>query len=161
MSNLELRLRSDATRLPVDSPVLLLHILSDEFLWGLGFTQSIEARWPQATRGVQQTLRTEASRARLGEVLWTPLAGSLVLGHLLAERSRGLAQAELQLDAFASCLRHVASAAGATGAVVHAPPLGTGLACARWSDVRALLESELVQRGIPVVIHCLGSQGPS
>jgi hypothetical protein len=96
----------------------------------------------------------------LGTVLYTEIDGHLALGHLVAERARGNPESSLDLVALGQCLEQVAERALATHAVVHAPPLGTGLGGARWSDVRSLLESRLVARGVSVVIHCLGSRTP-
>ena len=160
LANCEIRLRSDATSLKGEVPCILAHVLSDELIWGLGFTQAIEARWPQHSPTIQWRLRQCQPRPVLGEVLWTEVDSGIELAHLVVERSRGNPSSSLDLGALRTSLAMVAERAHAIKATVHAPPLGTGLTVACWSAVHAAIESELVERGIPVVIHCLGSKPP-
>lgn len=155
----EVRFHSDATKLDGDQPSLLIHVLSDALLWGLGFTQAIDARWPSCAESIRQR-RARAAPIRLGDVLWSELTPSLAVGHLIAERARGNPSSPLELPALATCLDSVAERALVASAAVHCPPLGTGLGGARWDEVSALLHCKLVARGIAVVVHCLGQQIP-
>jgi hypothetical protein len=160
MASLELRLRSDATLFKPDGPSILMHVLSDALTWGLGFTQSIDARWPTAEPTLRQERDRRSQTVALGDVLWTRLDTQITAAHLIAERARGNPEAALDMGAFSKCLRAVAARAAQSKAAVHAPPIGTGLSGARWDDVLTCLETELVARGIQVVIHCLGGQAP-
>lgn len=159
-ASLEIHLRSDATRLTGESATILAHVLSDSLVWGMGFTQAIEARWPECAASMSHHRYQNRSRNVLGEVLWTQLTPNITLAHLVAERSRGGVSSNLDQDALALCLDAVAWRALASNATVHAPPIGTGLAGARWSEVEPLVRARLVERGIAVVIHCIGSQMP-
>lgn len=156
VTGIEIRLQSDATRFKAEGPCLLVHVLSDTLTWGLGFTQAIEARWPSVAQDIPRRLRATHPRPALGHVLWTPLDACVVAAHLIAERGRGNPESALDLAALSTCLDQVAERVLRTGATVHAPPIGTGLCGARWSDVQLLLESRLVARHVRVVVHCLG-----
>jgi hypothetical protein len=160
VANLEFRLRSDATRLQGETPCILVHVLSDALTWGLGFTQAIDARWPERSLAIERRLRNLEPRPVLGDVLWTTVEPGIELAHMVVERSRGIAAANLDLMALSTSLALVADRALALGAVVHAPALGTGLTGARWLDVESAIRTELIARNVSVVTHCLGSQPP-
>jgi len=100
------------------------------------------------------------SGPQLGEVLWSAPATRIQLAHLVVEHA-GRTQGLLDLDALDRCLGEVAARALQFGATVHTPPLGTGLAQGCWREVRALLETNLIGRGVTVVVHCLGSRLPA
>jgi hypothetical protein len=160
MAELIIRERSDATALAHETNFILIHILSDALLWGLGFTQAIEARWPiessKHIEGVRSTLR----KPGLGEVAWGSLGREAWLASMIAESSRGRRGSELDFDALARCLAEVSRRARDTGAIVHTPVLGSGLSNASWDEIRPLIESELLVYNVPVVVHSLGSFGP-
>lgn len=161
MAALEFRLRSDATRLDKDgAPKILTHLLSDSLLWGLGFTQAIDSRWPTVALKIQRRLKEARASVVLGDVLFSPLAPLVEAAHLIAERSRADRDSLLDLDAFTRCIAQVADRAQASGATVHAPPLGTGLCNAPWPPIHEVLESLLVRQGVNVVVHCLGAHPP-
>jgi hypothetical protein len=160
MAALEIRLRSDATRLEAEGHCILVHILSDALTWGLGFSQAIELRWPAVSIQIQRYLRATSPRPTLGQVHWSQLDERVTAAHLIAERSRGNPATALDLKCLAACLEQVANRAVAQNVQVHAPPIGTGLCGAQWQDVRVLLESQVVARGVDVVVHCLGNHIP-
>jgi hypothetical protein len=160
VNDLVFRMRSDATRLSGDSPCVLAHVLSDAFTWGIGFTQAIESRWPSAARAADARLRSTTPRPLLGDVVWSELATNIWGAHMIAERSASAFGASLDLDMLSGCLTTVAERALKLGATVHAPPLGTGLCGAPWVEVQRRIQEHLVQRGVAVVIHCLGNTLP-
>lgn len=159
MPPLEIRWRSDATLLPPDTDCILMHVLSESLVWGLGFTQAINARWPDVGVEMRRRKTKGQTRVQLGEVLWSSPTERLHIAHLVVEHA-GRAADLLDLDALGRCLDEIATRALALGATVHTPPLGTGLAQARWHEVRPVLETRLVGRGVTVVVHCLGSRLP-
>jgi len=61
--SLEIRWRSDATVLPPDSDCILMHVLSESLVWGLGFTQAIDARWPAVGAEIGQRKLNGEKRA--------------------------------------------------------------------------------------------------
>jgi hypothetical protein len=160
LADIEVRLRSDATRLLGASPCILCHVLSEGLTWGLGFTQAIEMRWPSLATSIAHRLRTLEPRPTLGEVLWTPVDDGLSLAHLIAERRGGPNGMQLDPIALASCLDRVGERARLEKRTVHAPPIGSGLSGARWVDVERVIRTHLVSRGVHVVIHCLGTRIP-
>jgi len=160
MANVEVRLNSDATIVPQLGAHILIHVLSDALTWGLGFTQAIEARWPNSARSLESRLRHTSQRPNLGDVLWTKLEERMSLASLIVERSRGNPKTSLDLEAFSQSLGQVADLALKTTSVVHAPPIGTGLSGATWKEVHATLQSALGARGVIVVVHCLGNRPP-
>lgn len=166
---IDIRLHSDATRFAPDGRnVILMHLLSDALTWGLGFSQALDERWPNTFHLLRGQLQAEQRsgpgigqpRVTLGEVLWTAVEEPIVIAHLIAENSRANPDSPLDHEALRGCLRRVAERAIETKAVVHAPPLGSGLSGAGFSCVRRFLDSELTELGVPVVIHCLGGHIP-
>jgi hypothetical protein len=160
VANLEIRLRSDATRLKGEVPCILAHVLSDTLIWGLGFSEAITARWPQLSEALQLRLRDLHPRPALGEVLWTSAESGIDLAHLVVERSYNMPPVGLDLRALQTSLARVAERAFVINATVHLPPLGTGLSSGCWPDVYSVMREALVDRGISVVVHCLGGQPP-
>jgi hypothetical protein len=158
LATYEVRLQSDATKVDGKGTCILMHVLSDALTWGLGFTQAIEARWPRQSLGIERRLRALKRRPALGEVLFSNIDSMVEIAHLIVEPSSGSRTLGLDLNAFRVSLGVVARRALATKATVHAPPLGTGLASANFEDVSFIVQSELVVRGIDVVIHSLGSE---
>ena len=160
MANVEVQLRSDATNLPRAGAHILIHVLSDVLTWGLGFTQAIEARWPERAHLIEARLRDTSRPLTLGDVVWTRLDERTNLASLVVEQSRGNPDTSLDLAALARSLGQVAEHALATTSTVHAPPIGTGLSGATWKEVHAILQSALGARGVTVVVHCLGNRSP-
>ncbi|MGC4000752.1 MAG: hypothetical protein QM767_26185 [Anaeromyxobacter sp.] len=78
--------------------------MAEALVWGLGFTQAIEARWPACTAALLAYRREFGSSAPLGHVIYAELAANVVLGHLVAERSRGNPESSLDLTALGECL---------------------------------------------------------
>lgn len=160
VAHLEIRLRSDATRLKDEAPCILAHLLSDALTWGLGFTQAIDARWPEQSRDIRSRLAQLQPRPLLGDVVWTTVETGISLAHLVVERARGNPESSLDLNALKVSFAAVAERALEWGATVHAPALGTGLAGASWLDVSDAINAELIARNVSVVIHCLGGKAP-
>lgn len=160
VANLEIHLRSDATHLRSEVPCIRAHVLSDTLIWGLDFSEAIGARWPQMFQSIQSRLRNLRPRPALGEVLWTSVESGIDLAHWVVERSYNMPPVGLDIRALQASPSIVAERALAINAAVHISPLGTGLSSGSWPEVQAVMWEALLDRGISVVVHCLGSQPP-
>jgi hypothetical protein len=142
------------------NPCILIHIVSTSLLWGLGFSQSIDQRWPVASREIQRIFRNMIPKPELGSVIFTPVTSQIQIGHLVAEKNISSTNDALDLLALSTCFTRITERAIDTNATVHAPPLGNGLAASRFSIIRPLLELHIVAKGVGVVIHCLSAAIP-
>ena len=136
---------------------LVAHVIPDtNTVWGgNGFASQMRRHFPN----VWTDFRKEASAKRpptLGNVYFGPLADSVCVAHMVAQRGIGTSATQrLRYAALAQCLGEVREKAKELGASVHMPRVGTGHGGANWQVIKELIAEELVDKGIPTTVYSL------
>jgi len=148
----------DATEPSRERPVILVHICNDVGAWGKGFVVAVSQRWKEPERRFRAWARgTEPLPFVLGKVQFVAVETNLEVANLIGQhglRRRG-GVPPICYDALAEGLTRVADRAIATGAEVHMPRIGCGLAGGRWEEIEPLLQETLIVRGIAVRVYDL------
>jgi O-acetyl-ADP-ribose deacetylase (regulator of RNase III) len=150
-------IHGDATA-PAGRPAIIVHVCNDVGAWGAGFVLAISQRWMQPERLYRSWARGgEAQPFELGEVQFVVVESGLVVANLVGQhglRRRG-SEPPVRLHAIARGLSTVADRVLATGASVHMPCIGCGLAGGTWREIGPVVERELVERGVDVTVYDL------
>ena len=62
----------------------------------------------------------------------------------------------IRYEAVRACLRKLAAEAKRSGASVHMPRIGCGLAGGRWEEIEPIILDELASQGVEVTVYDLG-----
>lgn len=147
----------DATS-PEGRPAIIVHVCNDVGAWGAGFVLAISRLWPEPEARFRNWARgREATPFALGEVQFVSVEPGLVVANLIGQhglRRRG-AERPVRIDAIARGLRTVAREALDTGASVHMPRIGCGLAGGTWREIGPVVEREIASRAVDVTVYDL------
>lgn len=165
-------LTGDATQPVGDGQKIITHVVNSVGGWGAGFVLAISRRWgdPEFAyrtwhhRGKDK----EAGTFTLGRVQFVPVGDDLQVANMVAQLGYGSfgtakhkADADptfkipLRYDALQECLTRVADLAVLTGASVHMPRIGCGLAGGKWEMVEPIIIETLCRRGVQVTVYDL------
>lgn len=162
----------DATRPHGHGRRLIVHVNNDRGGWGRGFAVALSRRWaaPEARyrqwhRSGRATCPITGRQApfELGEILPVVVEPGLAVVNLVGQHDTVPGpdgSPPVRYQAIRQGLVRVRELAEATGASVHAPRFGAGLAGGDWSRIEALICDELVDHGIDVVVYDLPGTTP-
>lgn len=150
----------DATRPKGAGPKVIVHCVNDIGRWGSGFVLAIDARWPQVGDRYRQWSRGSQEHGNppfhLGAVQFVEVHISVWVANLVGQhRTIREEKVPVRYDALTLGFQTVASFCRENQASVHAPRLGAGLARGSWPKIEALLERQIVDRGVPVTVYDL------
>lgn len=148
----------DATLPKAAGPVIIAHVCNDVGAWGSGFVLAISKRWKepetQFRRWHKGTLLDPPPFA-LGEVQFVPVAATITIANMIAQH--GIRSKDgippIRYPALGQALAILADEALRTGACVHMPRIGCGLAGGTWDRVEPLIQTQLLNRGIAVTVY--------
>ncbi len=129
---------------------IIAHICNDRGAWNAGFTGSLNKRWLQP-KLAYQLMKCK----RLGEVQFVAVEKNIKVANMICQGLDYKNGPPIRYNALRDALRLVAQKAIQAGAGVHLPRIGCGLAGGSWTKVEELVISELVERGIYVVVYNL------
>lgn len=150
----------DATHPVGEGPKIIVHVCNDIGGWGRGFVMAISKRWPEPEKRYRAWHRGEDPQPfALGEVQFVQVGENLWVANLIGQRDlrtvRGVPP--VRYEAIRKGLQRVAGEAQRLAASVHMPRIGCGLAGGKWETVSAIIEEELVNRGVVVTVYDLAS----
>jgi O-acetyl-ADP-ribose deacetylase (regulator of RNase III) len=152
-------IQGDATSPQASGPKVIVHCCNDLGRWGAGFVLAISARWlePEAEFRAWHQLGAAGGFA-LGAVQFVPVRADIVVANLLGQHGikKGSKGPPIRYDAIAAGLAKVGDHAIATGASVHMPRIGCGLAGGKWELVEPLVQQHLSARGVVVTVYDFG-----
>jgi len=159
-------IKGDATKPAGSGPKIIMHCCNDLGRWGAGFTGSLNklSEKPMAAylawynrqdmpEGVEMT-----GAMGLGESQLVQVADDLWVANIIGQHGVGMGsggRAPIRYDALRKGLVAVHRWAGIHKASVHAPRIGAGLAGGHWGNIKALIQTEISGRGVPVNIYIL------
>ena len=148
----------DATDPPRDRPGIIVHVCNDIGAWGKGFVLALSRRWKQPEWEFRAWASgEESSSSELGQVLFVQVEENLWVANLVGQH--GIRQQggvpPVRYEAIQQGLQRVGDQALGSGATVHMPRIGCGLAGGTWDKIEPIIEAELIGRGVPVVVYDL------
>jgi hypothetical protein len=145
----------DATAPVAQGPKIILHVCSDTGIWGRGFVLALSHRWLEPEKRFRSWhLGEEPLPFALGQVQFVQVRPDIWVANLLAEGERRPAdRTSPPHAALREGLKRLADRAKSLGASVHLPRLSVGTIRARWDDIAAILEEELVALGVSVTVY--------
>ncbi|MFI5529414.1 macro domain-containing protein [Kitasatospora sp. NPDC051853] len=148
--------KGDATAPQAKGPKLIVHVCNDLGGWGKGFVLAVSRRWPEPEREYRRWHRQRAHNDfALGAVQFVPVRPDTEVANLIGQRGirTGSAGVPVRYEALERGLHTVAAHALATGASVHMPRIGCGLAGGSWDRVEPLVTTALTDRGVAVTVY--------
>jgi O-acetyl-ADP-ribose deacetylase (regulator of RNase III) len=135
-------LKGDATNPVGDGPKIICHICNDIGAWGAGFVLALSKRWSEPER----VYRNIPKGGRwLGSVTLVPVEKDITVANMVAQHGvtrMGFDDADeppIRYGALRACLAQVNDIAYRTGATLHMPRIGCGLAGGEWSQVEKII----------------------
>jgi O-acetyl-ADP-ribose deacetylase (regulator of RNase III) len=150
--------RGDATSVRGVGKRLLIQLVNDDALtWGGGgFSAAVRRKWPLAQKAFTQQVIADKATLQLGNVIMHDLQHEVTLVSVIAQKGYGIStRPRIRYAALREGLLKVAEAAKKTGASVHMPRIGTGLAGGAWPVVEEIVREVLVGTSIPVFVYDL------
>jgi O-acetyl-ADP-ribose deacetylase (regulator of RNase III) len=148
----------DATNPVGDGTKIIVHVCNDIGGWGRGFVVALSKRWPEPEQRYRAWHRGEEKIPfDLGEVQFVKVTDSIWVANMIGQRDvRAVAGIPpVRYDAIRKGLQRVAEEARRSGAAVHMPRIGCGLAGGKWEEVGKIVEQELSDRNVPVTVYDL------
>lgn len=147
-------LKGDATCPQAKGRKIIAHVCNDIGGWGKGFVLAISKKWPEPEAAYRKWYN-EGKGFSLGEVRLVPCDQHVSVANMVAQHGvkTGSKGPPIRYDALDKCLKAVGDAALASGASVHMPRIGCGLAGGKWEKVEPLVEANLSSRGVAVYVY--------
>ena len=148
----------DATVPEGDGPRLIPHICNDVGGWGAGFVLALSARWTEPEAQYVDWWGS-GEGFELGAVQFVPVEPGLEIANMLGQRDVVAIDgvAPVRYEALEEALASVAERALQSGASVHMPRIGAGLAGGDWATIEAIIERTLLAAGVAVTVYDLPS----
>ena len=150
-------LRGDALRPRGGGPKLIVHVVNDSTAsWGGNFSKAVKDTYPGAQTDFREWAAERRSNLSLGAVRFYSTDRDIEIASMVAQRGYGPSnKPRIRYGALRACLGKVAERALRTGASVHMPRIGAGMAGGNWSVIAELIDEHLVKRGIQVTVYSL------
>jgi len=149
--------QGDATDPQGDGPKIIAHVCNDAGLWGAGFVLALSARWPEPEEAYRAWhMGYGAVPFGLGRVQFVRVAPRLQVANMIGQYGvypDGKGRPPVRYEAVSAALGKAGLHALGTGASVHMPRIGCGLAGGKWELIEPLLQENLVRRGISVTVY--------
>ncbi|MFD6420806.1 macro domain-containing protein [Streptomyces sp. NPDC060198] len=152
-------LKGDATAPQAKGVKLIVHVCNDLGGWGKGFVLALSRRWPEPEAAYRRWHRDRAANDfALGAVQFVQVDRHVWVANLVGQHGmrRGSGGVPVRYEAIDTGLETVALRAAESGASVHMPRIGCGLAGGTWPRVEPLMERRLVSRRVPVTVYDFG-----
>lgn len=149
--------KGDATY-PTGSPVepkIIAHICNDRGQWGKGFVLAVSKRWA-APEKTYRAAFTSTVKPELGDVQFVSVQPGIEVANIIGQHGiarRGQAVPPIRYDAVRRGLQAVARHADASGASVHMPRIGCGLAGGNWEVIEQIIAETLISAKVRTVVY--------
>jgi O-acetyl-ADP-ribose deacetylase (regulator of RNase III) len=146
----------DATQPVGVGTKLIVHICNDQGAWGKGFVLAITKRFGKTAESkYKEWYRSGDSGFSLGSVQFAKVAEDVIVGNMIAQQGiypkDGVAP--IRYEALTRCLKKVFVYSEKFGLPIHMPRIGAGLAGGSWPKIAAIIDKQLVQRGLSVTVY--------
>lgn len=149
----------DATRPEAEGPKIIAHVCNDVGGWGRGFVMALSRRWPEAEKAYRAWHSSESHGQpfALGEVQFVAVSNGTWVANMIGQHDTRPKNGvpPVRYEAIRAALSKVAAFAASKEASVHMPRIGCGLAGGDWSQVAAIINDELLAKGVVTYIYDL------
>jgi O-acetyl-ADP-ribose deacetylase (regulator of RNase III) len=127
----------DATLPHAEGNKIISHICNDKGFWAKGFVVALSNRWkmPEVAYRLKK-------RYILGDVDFVRVENDIVVANMIAQHDIRPAEngtPPIRYDAVKECLKKVNDMALQTGATIHMPRIGCGLAGGKWEEIEKII----------------------
>jgi O-acetyl-ADP-ribose deacetylase (regulator of RNase III) len=150
--------KGSATEPVGDGPKIIAHVCNDKGGWGAGFVLALN----KISTKPQRLYREWYARKRdnflpLGTIQTVYLSDNLYVVNMIAQHGTvsKLNPQPLSYEALEMALEAVAQVAIQTGASIHMPRIGCGLAGGKWDVVESIINRVLTLKDIDVTVYDL------
>lgn len=149
--------RGDATN-PTPRPDFIVHVCNDVGGWGAGFVLALSKHWfqpeVQYRTWAREGVNAVGDPFELGQVSYVRVDSGLWVVNMIAQHGYARpGEPAIRYDALEQCLSKVALECNMTGAAVHMPRIGCGLAGGTWDEVEPIVRKTLADQDIPVTVY--------
>jgi len=147
----------DATCPIGDGKKIIPHVCNDRGGWGAGFVLALSNKWKEP-----EMAYLRESTYVLGSTTIVEVEPNISVANMIAQHntynkfSKKTDLPPIRYDALRSCLTAVNYVAMKTGATLHCPRFGTGLAGGTWEEVLKIIEEVVT---VDVYIYDLPERG--
>ena len=146
--------KGDATKPLGDGEKYIVHICNDIGGWGAGFVLALSNRW----EGPEEMYRKWYGYGyifELGRIQRVKVEDDITVINMIDQHRTGYTKGEppIRYNALHTCLCKVGRAANDSGASVHMPRIGCGLAGGQWDIVEKIIKETLTDNGIEVTVY--------
>jgi len=150
--------RGDATKVQHGKGnKIIAHVVNDKGRWGKGFVMAITDEWGKVPGQLYRKWHKAGAKAdfRLGRVQLLQLPGTLCLANIVGQSGikTGSQGPPVRYEAISEGLDAVSCHAAKTGASIHMPRIGSGLAGGDWAKVQAIVQSMVEKYGVDVYVY--------
>lgn len=132
-------LKGDATNPQTPGPKIICHICNDKGRWGAGFVLALSKKWSAPEEYYRELLPEEIE---LCMVQLVPVEDDICVANMVAQhdtRYSADGTPPIRYGALRACLAQVNDVAWKTGATLHMPRIGCGLAGGDWRQVEKII----------------------
>jgi len=142
----------DATYPQGDGPKAIVHVCNNVGLWGRGFVVAVSKRWSEPEAAYRDWYIS--GHANLGNIQPVTVGDQLWVINMVAQHGVGRQNGPpIRYYELKECLKQVTRFAKRTGASVHLPRIGCGLAGGRWEIVEQIIKETLIDGGVEVTVY--------
>jgi O-acetyl-ADP-ribose deacetylase (regulator of RNase III) len=152
-------IKGDATQPQAKGNKVIAHVCNDLGGWGKGFVLAVSKRWPEPEAAYRAWHRGRSKNDfGLGAIQLVQVNPYVWVANMVAQRGMktGSNGPPIRYEAVRACLRKLAAEAMRSGASVHMPRIGCGLAGGRWEEIEPIILDELTSHGVEVTVYDLG-----
>src|SRR5580698_469239 len=135
---------------------IIVHICNDEGKWGKGFVLAVSRRWDAPERVYRDAFKGASAHPALGDVQFVSVSSDVTVANVIGQRGIQ-ANAEgvppVRYEAIRAGLEKVAVEARRTGASIHMPRIGCGLAGGEWAKIEPIVLETLTAKDVGVTVY--------
>ena len=149
-------IKGDATVPQAGGVKIIAHICNNLGGWGKGFVLAVSKRWEAPEKAYRLWYRNRAkNNFGLGEIQIIQVETYLYVANMIGQKGikTGSQGPPIRYEAVEACLQKLAEHAIETGASIHMPRIGCGLAGGKWTQIEPIIESTLIAKGISVYVY--------
>ena len=151
-------LKGDATQPQAKGNRIIALVCNDLGGWGKGFVLAVSKRWPGREAAYRAWHRDRSDNDfALGAIQVVQVEPYIWVANMVAQRGMktGSKGPPIRYEAVRGCLRKLAAEAVRSGASVHLPRIGCGLAGGRWEEIEPIISDELISQAVEVTVYDL------